>query len=301
MSAITTPGWHDSRGKRLVATLSYPVFYVLNRPVFSRLNNAIYDFALRCNGIAINFKGSHGLTVGEENFLKRYLKQDGIGVLLDVGANSGMYTLMMQSLAPGARIFAFEPHPKTFRLLQEKATLPNVTLVNQAMGAESGGMMLFDMAAEDGSTQASLSRDAVALFSNQIVEHAIHCTTLDDFIAEHSINTIALLKIDTEGNDLKVLKGAAQAITARCILAIQFEFIPANIATHVSMRDFFDALPGYDLFRQCMNGDLLPLRHYDVKRCEIYVTHNIVALLQQRRVLPTDGPALPDAAPARPV
>ena len=141
-------------------------------------------------------------------------------------------------------------------------------------------MILFDFAGDDGSTQASLSRDAVALFSNDIVEHSTQCTTFDQFIEEHGIDTVTLLKIDTEGYDLNVLKGAAQATAARRILAIQFEFIPANIATHVSMQDFFDVLPGYSLYRQCMNGELLPLPHYDVKRCEIYVTHNIIALLR---------------------
>ena len=279
-TATTIAAWRDRFKLRVLTALTYPIFYALNRPALAWLNNAFYDFALRCNGIAINFKGGHGLSVGEENFLKRHLKPDGIGVLLDVGANSGMYTRFMHRLAPNARIFSFEPHPKTFKLLQGNATLPNVTLVNEAMGATSGTMMLFDMAADDGSTQASLSWDAVALFSDNIVQHATHCTTLDQFMAEHGIGTITLLKIDTEGYDLNVLKGAAQALAARRILAIQFEFIPANIATHVSMRDFFDALPGYDLYRQCMNGDLLPLRHYDVKRCEIYVTHNIIALLR---------------------
>ena len=248
-AATTTSARHDSRTMRLVASLSYWIFYALNRPALSWLNNIIYDFALRCNGIAINFKGTQGLTVGEENFLKRHLRRDGVGVLLDVGANSGMYTLLMHSLAPNARIFSFEPHPKTFRLLQERATLPNVMLFNQAMGAKSGSMMLFDFAADDGSTQASLNRDAVALFSNDIVEHSTQCTTFDQFIEEHGIDTVTLLKIDTEGYDLNVLKGAARAIAARRILAIQFEFIPANIATHVSMRDFFDVLPGYSLYR----------------------------------------------------
>ena len=279
-TATTVAAWRDRFKLRVLTALTYPIFYALNRPALAWLNNAFYDFALRCNGIAINFKGGHGLSVGEENFLKRHLKPGDTGVLLDVGANSGMYTLFMHSLAPKACIFSFEPHPKTFKLLQGNATLPNVTLVNEAMGATSGTMMLFDMAADDGSTQASLSRDAVALFSADVVEHPTRCTTLDEFIQERGIDAITLLKIDTEGYDLNVLKGAAQAIAERRIHAIQFEFIPANIATHVSMRDFFDVLPGYDLYRQCMNGDLLPLHHYDVKRCEIYVTHNIVALLR---------------------
>ena len=62
------------------------------------------------------------------------------------------------------------------------------------------------------------------------------------------------------------------------IRAIQFEFIPADIALHVSMRDFFEVLDGFRLHRLCLNGTLMPLARYDVKRCEIYVTQNIVAL-----------------------
>jgi hypothetical protein len=62
---------------------------------------------------------------------------------------------------------------------------------------------------------------------------------------------------------------------------IQFEFIPANIATAVRMRDFFDVLApgGYVLHRLCLNGELAPLGSYDVKRHEIYVTQILVATL----------------------
>ena len=87
-----------------------------------------------------------------------------------------------------------------------------------------------------------------------------------------------MLKIDTEGHDLDVLRGARQAIARRAIKLIQFEFIPANVATRVFMRDFFNALAGYRLHRLCLNGDLLPLGNYDVKRCEVFVTHNLVAI-----------------------
>jgi hypothetical protein len=78
-----------------------------------------------------------------------------------------------------------------------------------------------------------------------------------------------------------VLRGARQAIADRRIKMIQFEFIAANIATGVSMRGFFDVLAGYDLYRLCLNGTLAPLGRYDVKRHEIYVTHNLVAILRE--------------------
>jgi Methyltransferase FkbM domain len=151
-------------------------------------------------------------------------------------------------------------------------------LVNQALSDREGRLQLFDFAAADGSTQASLGEAAVTLFATDLVAHEVDCSTVDAFMREQNIERIALLKIDTEGFDINVLRGAKQAVAEGRIGMIQFEFIPANIALRVTMRDFFDALPGYRIFRLCSNGELLPLEPYDVKRCEIYVTQNLIAL-----------------------
>jgi FkbM family methyltransferase len=270
--------WRDSFAKRLVARLSLPVFYLLNRPSLRRLDRAIYDFALRCNGFAINFKGQHGLTLGEENFLRRHLRGVASGVFFDVGANHGSYTACLRRLVPGARIYAFEPHPRSFAQLQQDVAPGDTVLVNQALSSSAGDMTLYDLAEHDGSTQASLSHEAVALFTSTVVEHAVHCTTLDAFIREHDIARIDLLKVDTEGFDLDVLKGARTALAEGRIGVIQFEFIPANIITHTRMRDFMALLEGYRVHRLCLNGELMPLTPYDVKHREVYVMQNLIAL-----------------------
>jgi FkbM family methyltransferase len=279
MPAPTTPLWHDSFGKRLLVRLSYPVFLLLNRPSLRWFAHAAYDFALRCNGIAINFPGRHGLTIGEERYLEGRLAGGGVPVLLDVGANHGAYARYMHALSPQARIYAFEPHPRTFENLRARlAGLPGVTPVNAAMGAASGRLQLFDFAGADGSTQASLDEAAVKFFGGETIAHDVAVTTIDEFMAEQGIAEIDLLKIDTEGFDLAVLKGARDALARRAIKTIQFEFIPADIAMHVTMRDFFEVLAGYRIFRLCLNGTLTPLDPYDVKRCEIYVTQTLICL-----------------------
>ncbi|WP_431282341.1 FkbM family methyltransferase [Humitalea sp. 24SJ18S-53] len=273
----TTTTWQDRRLRRWLAHAAYPLIWAINRPSAAWLGRAIYDLALRCNGIAINFKGRHGLNHAEEAFLNSIAPDLQGGMLFDVGANYGSYAKYLARIAPTARIHAFEPHPRTFADLTTHVDPARVTLVNAALGDSSGTLELFDFADRDGSTQASLSRDAVGIFDDAIVSHQIACTTLDAYLAERGIETIDFLKIDTEGFDLNVLKGAASAIADRRIRLIQFEFIPANIATHVTMRDFFECLPGYDIYRLCLNGSLLPLFPYDVKRCEIYVTQNLIA------------------------
>ena len=175
-------------------------------------------------------------------------------------------------------IHAFEPHPNTFRRLAKRLAGEEVTLCHQALSDHEAMLELYDFAAADGSTQASLSRAAVAIFDGDIVAHTVRSTTIDAYMTAMGIDHLALLKIDTEGLDLKVLQGAQRAIRERRIARIQFEFVPANIATHTTMRDVFEALPGYRIHRLCLNGALLPLFPYEVKRCEIYVTQNLVAL-----------------------
>ncbi|HEY4043282.1 MAG TPA: FkbM family methyltransferase, partial [Rhodopila sp.] len=226
----------------------------------------------------ITFKGKFGLTQAEENFLRRNNKRFQ-GVVLDIGANHGAYTNVIYRLAPTARIFAFEPHPVTFAVLQSAiAASPLITAINQAVADTTGQVKLFDFRAEDGSTQASLSASAVTLFSPDIVAHAVDCTTIDQFRAEAKLDHIDLLKIDTEGHDLAVLIGAKTALREHRIKLIQFEFIPANIATGATMHRFFEALHGYRIGRLCLNGTVRWLDRYDVKRCEIYVTHNLIAI-----------------------
>ena len=281
MTALMPPvtrQWRSSPAKRALAVAAHPVFHLLNRPSMRWFGQIAYDFALRCNGIAINFPGRNGLTAGEERFAARILKDAPAGILLDVGANKGAYAAYLATLSPQSTIYAFEPHPLTFAALQARVAAANVQAVNLAVSDEAGTLTLHDFAGEDGSTQASLDPEAIHMFSAETVTHSVGVTTIDAFLAEHGIDQVTLLKIDTEGFDLAVLKGARGALSRRAIRAIQFEFIPANIARRVTMRDFFEVLAGYRLFRLCVNGDLWPLDIYDVKRCEIYVTHNLVAL-----------------------
>ena len=273
----TTPKYRNTARKRLVASLAFPVFYVLNRPSLQFLAELAYDFVLRWNGFAIGFGGRHGISFAEERFLQWFVPSVADGVLFDIGANHGSYTLFLRSLAPGARIYAFEPHPATFASLHKRAGGCGAVLEDMAVSDRSGTMQLFDFAEEDGSTQASLSEASVGMFDANTVARAVRVTSLDDYMEHAGIERIDFLKIDTEGFDINVLRGAARALARGAIGTIQFEFIPADIAMRVSMRDFFEALPGYRLSRLCLNGALMPLARYDVKRCEVYVTHNIVA------------------------
>jgi FkbM family methyltransferase len=199
------------------------------------------------------------------------------GIVLDVGAHRGSYALEVGRLAPSAAVFAFEPQPRTYAALAERVACSGIEPLNLALGESEGSATLYDFAGDGGSTQASLSADAVALFGSEPVAHSVTCTTVDAFCASRGIERVALLKVDTEGFDLSVLRGARRMLSERRIERIQFEFISANIVTGVRLRDFYEQLTGYRMHRMCLNGTLMPLP-YSVKHGEIYVNQNLVAL-----------------------
>jgi FkbM family methyltransferase len=214
--AVHAEIWRPSRLKSILASCVYPIFLALNRPSMSWFG--LYDFALHCSGIATTFAGKQGLTRAEEYFLTRNKDRLQGGVLFDIGGSHGAYAHILHKLAPTAQIFAFEPHPRTFAFLRSRMEgSPSVHVVNKAVADKSGRLKLYDFRSEDGSTQASLSETAVALYSSDIVEHLVDCTTVDEFMAEMGHDHIDLLRIDTEGHDLSVLKGAIKALRDRKI------------------------------------------------------------------------------------
>ena len=60
---------------------------------------------------------------------------------------------------------------------------------------------------------------------------------------------------------------------------IQFEFMWANVLTREFMKDFFETLSGWRIYRLAPNGDLVPLFPYSFKHYEIFVMSQCVALL----------------------
>lgn len=281
-SSPTIARWKGSRGSRIAAKALYPLVWALNRPSMAWVGRAAYDVALRLNGIAITWKGKHGLTSAEEKLLRRLGPGFGRDVVMDVGANSGDYAIFVMKATPLARVLAFEPHPRTFRVMCDKMAGKGIEPFNLALGEVEGTVQLHDFATANGSTQASLSADAVSLYGEGVVSHDVECTTIDAFVAAKRIERIAYLKVDTEGHDLAVLRGARRALREKRIGMVQFEFIPANIATGVRMRDFFEVLEGYRIHRLCLNGALLPL-DYSVRHTEIFETQNLVAVAEGAR------------------
>jgi FkbM family methyltransferase len=201
-------------------------------------------------------------------------------VVFDVGANVGNYSKKLRKSNPEVDIFCFEPHPVNFKALKTNASNLNLKLFQCGVGSSTGVLNLYDYADDDGSSHASFYKDVIEEIHNRkAVGHQVNIIALDQFVEQNGIDRVSLLKIDTEGHEMEVLKGFERWIRAGKVDLIHFEFNEMNVVSRVFFKDFWDFLPNYNFYRMLPHG-LLPIRNYSPISCEIFAYQNIVASLK---------------------
>lgn len=136
--------------------------------------------------------------------------------LVDVGANVGLFTAL--AISQGAsRVLALEPHRESFGFLEKtvRANCPGmpVSLDQMAAGAAAGECILYGNPHNKGDNRTAPSPELVPCGT-------IGVATLDSLCAGHGIQKIDFLKLDVQGGELGVLRGAAGILGASpdCIL-----------------------------------------------------------------------------------
>lgn len=149
--------------------------------------------------------------------IKNSLKSS--SVFFDVGANIGSISLPIAKTA-GAQIHAFEPSKLSFSFLGKNVQdnhLTNITLNNLAVHSEDDLEMQF-YEAEEKYGNSSLS----ATYSQQ-PHYLVKTISLDAYCKRKDISKIDVLKIDVQGYEIEVLKGAENLLNAKAINTIIFE------------------------------------------------------------------------------
>lgn len=246
---------------------------------FYKINEFLFELAISGMGI-LNYENSE--ISGEWYFLNNYLgKIASPVVVFDVGGHSGGYAKMCIESNSQAEVYSFEPHPNTYLQLSDAASKFNFKAFNVGAGSSESEMTIFDHGESDGTQHASLYRDVIEKIHNNsnISMHKVKIVKLDNFIKEKNVSKIHLLKVDTEGHELEVLKGCVESIARNIIDVIHFEFNEMNVIGRVFFRDFCEILPNYDFYRLLPNGPILI--KYNPLRTELFAFQNIIAVRKE--------------------
>jgi FkbM family methyltransferase len=191
-------------------------------------------------------------------------------VIFDVGSNNGQYLEHLLSFFRHRTMayYCFEPDPVAYGHLARLAEgKQGVSIFNIAFGAQHGVMTLYqNNSGSVGSSLVSLNDKP----NQQMVD--VQVSTLDSFCKEHGINKIDFLKVDTEGFEAEVLKGATHLIANNQINYIQLEHgSMQSIKMGSSLYAYQQMLPKFRLYHIKQNG-LRRIRYSE--RFEIFYNSN---------------------------
>ncbi len=183
-------------------------------------------------------------------FLDRFLRP-GMAVL-DVGAHEGLYTLFAaKRMQPGGEVWALEPSAREFSRLQRNLQINRVTNVRAfqvAAGDENGAGELL-VAADEHSGHNTLGAFAYSGVK-EAARQSVNLRRLDDLCEALGITHLDLIKLDTEGAELRVLRGADSILRAfRPVVLFEIlrEALHHQGSSPEELMDHFHSL-GYRLY-----------------------------------------------------
>ena len=164
--------------------------------------------------------------------------------VIDVGANVGRWSVAMLAAAQEARrsgdldLHAFEPSAYTFGQLETTLHGKTVKLHRMAVGDRTGSSLLHITTPGAGTNSLHVPSERPS--SGYTEEVAV--TTLSSYAQRAGLDHITLVKIDTEGHDLAVLRGARELFSGQHISVAQFEYNHRWVYARCYLRDAFELL-----------------------------------------------------------
>lgn len=186
----------------------------------SRLFNDIF---VKIHTESINRGGSWEKSAADTNeieFFYKKLKEFESPVMLDIGANTGSFCLL-PVINPKIKCYAFEPIPWIFDLLKINIQLNDLQdrleLFQIALTEKNGTAILKCPAEGNNKGHINICNSGLSCLGEPIrfnswVEIEVPTRTLDDIVADKDIKHVDIMKIDVEGGELFVLKGAEKLI-----------------------------------------------------------------------------------------
>lgn len=168
--------------------------------------------------------------------------------VVEVGANIGYYSVLAGSkIGPDGRLFVFEANPQLHEILfaniHINGLLERSTVVNKAVSSRSGPLQFNVFGRYLGSSSLFACDAAAAHYLDKLETITVEGITLDEYFETGF--KLDLLKMDAEGAEPHIIRGADRMIRENPGLKILMEFAPSIIRTHTSLDDFLSQLSRY--------------------------------------------------------
>jgi FkbM family methyltransferase len=150
------------------------------------------------------------------------------GTVIDVGANRGQFAVFARHRWPDARLLCFEPIPTPREVLISLASnLGNVEVIPFAIADESGQRVMQVAEADDSSSLRTPSALQLEAFPTaaKVDEVGVDVRCLDDVLDFSDLRPPVLLKIDVQGAELDVLRGASALLKSECELLVECSLV----------------------------------------------------------------------------
>jgi FkbM family methyltransferase len=206
-----------------------------------------------------------------------YLSLDG-GPFIDVGANTGFYTLMAAAVSRAVHVIAFEPMTEAFANLERNVQLnekavSQITLVQAALSGFTGTAQFYETINAMGflSTSSTLELDHAKTIGTDFRMTEVPTVTLDEWTATHGVESASLIKIDAEGHEQGVIEGGLKFLgKVRPIIVVELlqtdhlPFFREFVADHHYLNfilgaDFVKMEPSIQFDPQSWNHVLCPV------------------------------------------
>lgn len=171
------------------------------------------SFKMRSYGHAIENRlywyGKYGHE--PESFLPWLGAAKKAAVVLDIGSNTGLYSLGAAAANPNAKVFAFEPLPRVAEMVRTNAALnPSFDIaVQQNAVCDSSEQVRLHDPGGDQPASASLKSDFLEC-DQEVIE--VQGIRIDDFVDQQKFESVDLIKVDVEGVEEIALRGMQATI-----------------------------------------------------------------------------------------
>jgi FkbM family methyltransferase len=181
-----------------------------------------YGYEFCCRNNKDDFKV---MSIHEDEIIEHFILKEG-DIVVDIGAHIGLYTIIASKhVGLKGKVVAIEAEPGNFEILTSNTKLnqlTNVISLNSAVSSKEGKVKLYMPYEELGHTKYhSIMLERVGEAEKTFVE--VNANTLDNLLPQNGIEEVNWIKIDVEGAEYEVLKGAAKSLSKSKEIALLIE------------------------------------------------------------------------------